>query len=198
MKRTEIINLIAEKINAKSYLEIGVQNPDNNFNRIRAENKVGVDPFPIKGHNYIYEMYSDRFFNDCFPFYEPMFDLVFVDGDHSHAQSFKDVENSLLRLSKNGVIIMHDVNPSREYMTREPKPENPGKWCGGCWKTFAKLRMTRPDLYMVMIPDDLGCGIIKFGKQELYTEVELTWDLFKNNKAKLMNEITIEELINKL
>jgi hypothetical protein len=121
-------------------------------------------------------------------------DFFFIDGDHSYKQSLKDVENSLCRLSENGVIIMHDVNPSRRYMQVEPKPDIAHKWCGGCWKTFAKLRMTRPNLWMAMIPDDLGCGIIKFGKQICYPTSPLNWNLFTEHKQELMNIITVDQL----
>ena len=45
MNRTEIINRLIEKSNYKNYLEIGLDNPDNNYNHIVCENKECVDPF---------------------------------------------------------------------------------------------------------------------------------------------------------
>ena len=194
-KRTDIINLVAEKIGAKTYLEIGVQNPDNNFNFININKRIGVDPSPVKNDLLSLGMTSNCFFNlEENSFIPYLYDLIFIDGDHSYKQSLKDVENSLCRLSENGVIIMHDVNPSRRYMQVEPKPDIAHKWCGGCWKTFAKLRMTRPNLWMAMIPDDLGCGIIKFGKQICYPTSPLNWNLFTEHKQELMNIITVDQL----
>jgi len=188
--RTSIIKLIAEKIGAKTYLEIGVQNPDNNFNHIRVETKIGVDPYPVNENPLVLKMFSDEFFKRN----SVKFDLIFVDGDHSHKQSQKDVENALNCLAPNGVIVMHDVNPSRYYLQREPKLEARGKWCGGCWKTFAFLRMCQPYLWQAMIPDDLGCGIIKFGEQVCYSQQPLNWKLFAEHKQELMNIITVEQL----
>src|SRR5215471_13517058 len=43
--RTDIINFLIESLNKEiNYLEIGVRNPDDNFNKISARNKYGVDP----------------------------------------------------------------------------------------------------------------------------------------------------------
>ena len=41
---TQLLNVLIKKHNLKSYLEIGVQNPANNFDKIECDSKVGVDP----------------------------------------------------------------------------------------------------------------------------------------------------------
>ena len=61
MNRTDIINYyLSTKKEPTFYLEIGVQNPDANFNKIKATNKYGVDPTPFGPCKYI--MTSDKFF----------------------------------------------------------------------------------------------------------------------------------------
>ena len=45
MKRTDIIQSLINKIDAKKYLEIGVSAGEN-FRDIKCETKVGVDPEP--------------------------------------------------------------------------------------------------------------------------------------------------------
>ena len=41
---TQLLNALIEKYNLKSYLEIGVQNPTNNFDKVNCKEKWGVDP----------------------------------------------------------------------------------------------------------------------------------------------------------
>ncbi len=42
--RTEIISFLLKLIDGDNYLEIGVRNPDDNFNKIKCSNKFSVDP----------------------------------------------------------------------------------------------------------------------------------------------------------
>jgi hypothetical protein len=42
--RTEIINYLLTKTESQNYLEIGVRDPDSNFNKIICKNKYSVDP----------------------------------------------------------------------------------------------------------------------------------------------------------
>ena len=104
MNRTDIINAIARKIKAKSYLEIGVDNGIN-FASIKCDRKVGVDPNPrMPG---IHPMTSDTFFAQN----DETFDLIFIDGLHIFEQVYRDIENALKVLNPNGYIICHDTNP---------------------------------------------------------------------------------------
>lgn len=41
---TQLLNYLIERYGLKSYLEIGLQNPANNFDKINAWLKIGVDP----------------------------------------------------------------------------------------------------------------------------------------------------------
>ena len=192
-KRCDVINLIAKKINAKKYLEIGIQNPNQNFNIINIGYKLGVDKAPVVGHHDVLEISSDQFFSDI-KGTEIKYDIIFIDADVTWKQSTIDVNNALNHITENGFVILHNVHPPRQYIQLEPKLPDMGRWCGGSWKTFATLRMTRSDLWMATIPDGMGCGLIRKGKQELYPIIDLTWIMFKAYKKELMNIITPKQL----
>jgi len=210
MTRTEVINLLIEKNNYKSYLEIGIDNPANNFNKIKIEDKTGVDPYDQKlrvathwndnnkevfSKQIQYVMTSDEFFKQN----SKKFDIVFIDGLHLDHQVRKDVESSLKFLNENGTIILHDCLPER-YEGQLEKDIGYG-WWGTVWKTFALYRITRNDLDMKTIDTDCGLGVIKKGEQKLY---ELTgnegidWELFQSKRNQLMNVITISDFKNSL
>lgn len=187
MKRTDIINRIVKKINAKKYLEIGVDN-GKNFQTIRCEYKVGVDPdtdYPVT-----YKVGSDDFFNQN----QETFDVIFVDGLHHADQVYRDIINSLNVLNEGGYIICHDLNPQSE--DSQIIPYRGGAWNGDCWKAFVKLRSERNDLVMFTVDTDHGCGVITRGSQEiLEIEEPLTYQYLEKNRKKLLNLTSPEEFL---
>ena len=64
--RTDIINYLNKKYSYKTYLEIGVHNPKENFNKIKIKHKDGVDPKWIRNPRtgIKYKMESDQFFEE--------------------------------------------------------------------------------------------------------------------------------------
>ncbi len=127
---TELLNALIEKYNLKSYLEIGVQNPANNFDKINLIIKNGVDP-EYKGNNHrIFKITSDEYFK-----LDPVdttFDIIFIDGLHHSDQVKRDFENSLRCLSDNGFIVIHDVLPENESGTIVPRETK--VWWGDVYK----------------------------------------------------------------
>jgi len=66
MTRTEIINYIFDKYKFNSYLELGVYNPQDNFDKIHAQFKHSVDnmPHPDGPLLYTHWMDTDYFFEN--------------------------------------------------------------------------------------------------------------------------------------
>jgi hypothetical protein len=122
MKRTEVLNyLIAEK-GYKSYLEIGTQKKSQNFNQIKIKDKYCIDPNPNAEADYIGT--SDEFF----AMNKDTYDIIFIDGDHSHEQSLKDFHSAINCINKGGVIVFHDAMPHNLEYTQP-------HWCGQVYKT---------------------------------------------------------------
>ena len=195
--RTDILNYLIEKYKYKTYLEIGVRNPQSgNFNNIKIKNKIGVDPNPIIKQDNIFVGTSDFFFIKN----NKTFDLIFIDGLHLENQVDKDIANSLEFLNEGGMVLLHDCNPPTEMHQRDNYCLD-GKypaWNGTVWKSFAKLRMTRSDLLMYVIDTDWGVGVIKKGEQELFplNDInidELKYDLLEKNRNNLLNLISFDK-----
>lgn len=182
MNRIDVIQQIIDKTGAKHYLEIGVST-GHCFLSIKARRKVAVDPkfkLPLKRklktlwHNWrsqYYELTSDDFFATIKLSHG--FDVVFVDGKHTYQQSLHDVENALRVLGRQGVIIMHDCNPTNASVAHPADspaqvaslglPGWTGAWMGDVWKTICHLRSQRPDLRIFVLDCDCGLGIITRG-----------------------------------
>lgn len=170
MYRYDIINrLIASRFPTEcNYLEIGVRNPADCFDKVLATNKTSVDPGLEFGPNPVdYKMTSDQFFaalNAGETKLDKNFkwDVVFIDGLHLAPQIMVDVYNSIHHTADNGIIVLHDCNPPNWYNAHSDINHfynNAGYWNGTAWKALYKLRtMLNVDIYTVDM--DWGVGVI--------------------------------------
>jgi Methyltransferase domain len=194
MLRTDVIQKIIDKKKALRYLEIGVNHGDNFF-PIEVAQKVAVDPSfafsserksewatknPCNATAEYITATSDDFFAKADA--TELFDVVFIDGLHTYAQSLQDVLNSVEKLNDNGVIVMHDCKPPHlgaacpanslqeaEEMQQNEATKTPGwtgEWCGDVWKTICYLRSHRQDLKVFVLDCDYGLGIVVKGKSD--------------------------------
>lgn len=195
MTRTYVLNHLAEKYKLKRYLEIGVQNPTQNFDKINCEYKVCVDPDP-KAHATFIET-SDKFFsrgmNNELNFFNP-FDLIFIDGLHTAEQVRKDFDNALRVISPNGFIVLHDCNPEKEEHTIVPRPTERGHWNGDVYKFAIGIDKA----YAFTVDVDNGCLV--FSNKEsvnstVYKPVNVGFDFFNVNRKTLLNLITWDEFV---
>lgn len=185
-RRTRIINFLLTLTPAINYLEIGVRNPDKNFNRINCGNKFSVDPgIEFEENPVDFKMTSDLFFQklrdgklDIDPHIK--FDVIFIDGLHLADQAERDILNSLDFIKDNGFIVLHDCNPPTEFHARESygfrnSPAR-GFWNGTTWKVFYRFRHNI-DLYSICFDSDWGVGV--FSKKK-YPEFNNLKEALKN------------------
>ncbi len=185
MNRIQVIQGIINRKNFTFYMEIGIFRCKT-FIQVRCKKKIGVDPSyslslykRIRWYlsnltnfsNMFFKETSDVFFNKRKQLLEQRpIDIAFVDGKHTHEQSLKDVLNVLKYLRDDGVIIMHDSNPSsKAHATKAKSWEEAeslevegwtGSWCGDVWKTAVYLRVNRKDLNVFVLNTDSGLSII--------------------------------------
>lgn len=145
-KRYSILNHIIEKKKYDSYLEIGCFK-DENFNKIKINNKVGVDP--VSGGT-VRET-SDIFFSKN----QNFFDIIFIDGLHTYEQVRKDIYNSLKFLNNKGVILLHDCLPLK--IRDQMVPRSHEHWNGDVWKAIVEVRtFSNLDTYTILADQGLG------------------------------------------
>lgn len=181
---TSLLNYIAEKINAQSYLEVGTFNIDHNFNKIRVDKKVCVDPDPNAKATVLAT--SDEYFN----LFADKYDLVLIDGLHHSDQVKNDVLNAWEVLNQGGVILMHDTNPHSESITHVPRSTR--EWCGDCYKVACVIDQV--EKFTVDI--DYGCTILRKNSDAPFIEVySMDWGYFNMNRKRLLNLVSVEEAI---
>ena len=189
--RTEIINKLFSVYGFKSYLEVGVQNPESNFNKINAILKESVDP--NLNFKYSYNITSDDFFDNYVG--DKKYDVIFIDGLHTEEQSYKDAKNAIRHLNNGGFIVMHDCNPPNEVYTNEQL------YCGTVFKTIIKLKHELIDWSCFVVDEDYGCGIITKrnvleNKLLFYEFFDFSWDLFEKYRSGLLQLIPFDEYCN--
>jgi SAM-dependent methyltransferase len=172
--RHDVINYLIERYGYKKYLEIGVQYMVN-WNEIKCETKVGVEPNPLPDER-IFRMTSDAFFEQN----KDDFDIVFIDGDHTYAQAKKDFLNAAAVLKNGGVIVFHDTNPIDETWT------NPYQ-NGTVYKVIMDIRT---DLYFLVVThnhDHGVCCVFPDNKGDRMDCTGFTFDDFDKNRVRILN-----------
>lgn len=216
MNRQIIAQSLIDKFSFDTYLEIGVQR-GKNFFKIRAQNRIAVDPefkigivrrlknMPAIFSDSLFEMTSDAFFSQKAPdvFRTKLIDVALIDGLHTYEQVMKDFQNCLKYLSKEGFILFHDCNPTtREAADYALSPEEmlekyPGVkpvWNGDVWKAVLDINCNSDDIEIIVLDCDHGVGVarIKPGvhKTHEYSAEqirEMTYDDLDHNRDKFLN-----------
>ncbi|WP_082950404.1 MULTISPECIES: class I SAM-dependent methyltransferase [unclassified Mycobacterium] len=187
MNRIKAVQRALDGRPTRVYLEIGVSR-GSAFRRITAQEKIAVDPaFNLSARTrrradakasatHYFEKTSDAFFAEEAEFLKQRrIDVALIDGLHTYGQVVQDVENTLRYLRDDGVIFLHDCNPTRASVAcpadsyADFRKQNRWweiDWSGDVWKAVVYLRSTRQDLRLVVLDCDWGVGIVRKGTPE--------------------------------
>lgn len=195
MNRTDVLNHLAATLNLKTYLEIGVRNPADNFDRVKCGDRTGVDP-SVGGRYDIFQQTSEEFFATLLP--GDRFDLIFIDGDHRFAGVADDIANALRCVTPGGFIVMHDCNPQGEAAVVAEKPSGGGPWNGQAWEVWADTNIAGWP-YRACVDVDHGCGVLRQGLTPLEEMTVVSkrhaWQELAANRAQLLNLVTWQEFV---
>jgi len=183
MTRTELINYIIKKRGYRSYLEIGLQKAERNFNKINAPIKKSVDPDPKAGASYC--LTSDEYFSNS----AAKWDVVFVDGLHHADQVRKDIINSWACLNDGGCLLLHDTNPNREEITRVPRETQ--EWTGDVYKAIYQI--DGPPKFT--LKDDHGVTVIRKTGPLVMSDGIIEWEGFDTFREVILHLVSGEEAI---
>ena len=165
--RFHIINALLQNTEQRRYLEIGVRNPEDNFNKIEADFKVSVDPgLEATTNHATFPLTSDAFFAQLrdgkLDIEHRQFDVIFVDGLHLADQVYRDIQNSLQAIADIGFIVLHDCSPPTIHHARENfQEQGPAThfWNGTSWKAYQRFR-AESDKRSFVVDVDWGVGVI--------------------------------------
>jgi len=166
-RRFELINSAITKRGYQTYLEIGVRDPADCFNRVVAPRRWSVDPgLEFRSNPVDFPVTSDEFFSRCDqcppPGCPPKWDVIFIDGLHRAEQVWRDIQNASRYLSSGGMIFLHDCLPPSEVFARERFEwalESRVCWNGTCWKALARYLEQGP-FHAMVVETDWGVGVI--------------------------------------
>lgn len=88
----------------------------------------------------------------------PPLDMLFVDGDHGYKAAISDLHRFSLLVVANGIIMMHDVKPSAEWLPRiKAEAWYPVEECQQAWQKFCE---EHPDWWSFIVPGQTGLGVM--------------------------------------
>lgn len=160
-----INTLVREVPGLQRYLEIGVDRA-RTFQEVTAAERTGVDPAPrfnsarLPANVRFYVETSDEFFAQLAP--DRRFDIVFLDGMHTHEQTYRDVLNAAAHCPT-GVIIVDDVVPADEVSAMRDQVQSlalraqrglaGAPWHGDVFRIVPALHRHHPEFDFVTIVD---------------------------------------------
>lgn len=206
MERPQIVNDLIARRNYQTYLEIGVEYPENFFDKIAVldDNKLGVDPAPKGLRKNILLTTSDDYFERHNG--GKKFDVVYVDGLHTFEQTDKDIANALSVLNEGGVVVIDDAFPKDDGKVKgkwlaRPLSEYkwPEAWMGGAWKAVWK-HFHESGFECATVDIEHGQAIIDTSRKRDGRKVKIKkfdasadFDYFEANVKNIIRPISVEE-----
>ena len=183
MNRTNIINLIAKRIDARSYLQIGGGATTGNFNSIAVSAKIHVDPAGHVHDHRVCPVTSAGFWEDN----TLSWDLILIDGDHQFQAVKYDIHHAAACLSPGGVMVIRGVLPISAGEGAADRPSVKAVWCGEVWRAWGELRAWgyANGHVTFAIDSDHGLGIV-YGADDHWCDDA---DLWRDDEAEAIGEI---------
>lgn len=193
--RTGLLNYLSEAYKLDSYIEIGVQRREQNFDKIKCKRKVGVDPEILPYYDnpiYLVNVESDNFFNIRHKYFDKV-ELAFIDGWHEASQVQRDFENCLSCLDDKGYIVIHDVLPTEEQYTTVPRASK--RWYGNVYLFCMTMKSKYDGIDFVTLDMDCGCMVVwkDKSKKALKGSIKPNWDNYIKHGKSSLNVIEPEE-----
>jgi len=164
-----LLEWFAGWIRPERYLELGVRDGKCFIPVSKCCNEaIAVDaaprPFNLEANMQYHQMYTDEYFNSIKDL-NLKFDMVFIDADHSHRQSYLDFMNVKDLVVPDGFVFFHDTYPYSEELTQE-------HFCNDCYKTPIKIKELHSNEFeLVTLPFNPGVTICK----KVHPNNKLAW-----------------------
>lgn len=152
-----LLEHFASWLKPESYLEIGVRYgtslvPVSKYAKTCHAVDIQFIHRKFAQNVIYYEMTSDNFF---LKYPNLKFDMVFIDGDHSKEQVYKDFINVKDRVIEDGFVFFHDSYPHAEYLCAP-------QYCNNCWEAVFRIKTEfNREWEIITLPFTPGVTIMK-------------------------------------
>ena len=180
----ELINRIIEHKQYSSYLELGLGEARETFDRINCFYRKGVDNNPRTRPDFLGT--TDDFFKQN----TRTFDVIYIDAFHEYSQVNKDFENAVKVLNPDGIIFMHDVGPENLDNTKQTAS-------GTAYISFIEIR-GNPNFnaFSYIFPSNDVLGIVKVEpNKNILVYDRKDFDYYFNNKSIILQGKSIDDIL---
>lgn len=155
MSRHQLLAGLHERLQPRTYLEIGVRNGESLA--LSSTRSIGVDPAynvdrEIQADVQLVRTTSDEFFAREDPlahFSGVPVDLAFIDGMHLSEFALRDFLNTEPHMARTGVVVLDDMLPRNAVEAARDRLTS--SWAGDVYKVAEILRRKRPDLLVLLV-----------------------------------------------
>lgn len=165
--KTDLINLIAKRLNFRTYLELCTRTTGNRYSEInRSHFNTSLrlmyncpvsfdDGLPIDFRSVDFDI-ADAL--EQLKADNDQVDICLVDSWHTYDCTIRDLTAAYDLLADGGVLVVHDCLPPSE--SAASPIAKPGDWCGVSYRAFLDFVIDRSGLDYCTVDIDYGCGII--------------------------------------
>lgn len=154
MRYLEVLGALHDRIQPRTYLEIGVETGKSlALSRCRS---IGVDPdfavvHELRGEVSLERTTSDEFFArpDATAWLGRPVDLGFIDGMHNFEFALRDFINLEKHCTWSSVIVFDDMLP--RSVAEAARNRHTSGWAGDVFRIMQVLRKYRPDLEVILV-----------------------------------------------
>lgn len=176
--RRDVMGGFVELYDDSRYLEVGVCRGVT-FHRVPAASKVAVDPYfqfdvqervAADPSATYHEVTSDEYFATIVD-PDDRFDVIYLDGLHTHEQTLRDLMNALHHLQPSGVIVIDDTRPPT-YLSSLPDRKSfdtvrasldlvsQKAWMGDVYRLVYFIETFCPHLSFATVSDNHGQTVV--------------------------------------
>ena len=180
----ELINRVIAHKQYSSYLELGLGEARETYDRIKCPFKLGIDNNPRTKPDFLGT--TDDFFKQN----TRTFDVIYIDAYHEYSQVNKDFENAVEALNPDGIIFMHDVGPENLENTKQTAS-------GTAYISFIEIR-GNPNFnaFSYIFPSNDVLGIVKKEENKnILVYDQKDFDFYFNNKSNILQGKSIDDIL---
>ncbi len=180
----ELINRIIEHKQHSSYLELGLGESRETYDRIKCPSRTGIDNNSLTRPDFLGT--TDDFFKQN----TQTFDVIYIDANHEYSQVNKDFQNAAEVLNPDGIIFMHDVGPENLENTKQTAS-------GTAYISFIEIRGNPHfNAFSYIFPSNVVLGIVKKeANRNILVYDRKDFDFYFNNKANILQWKSIDDIL---
>jgi tetratricopeptide (TPR) repeat protein len=186
----DIANELLTARTSRRFAELSMDGPSPHYGAVVADSKLSISSRP----------HADSLSEESFLTADTSgggYDVILLAAQHEPEHCLDVIEGCLLKLSADGVLVVHHSNPPSAWHQRPAEESGTGsEWTGQVWRAVVTFRMRHPHCEVFTVDTDWGCTVLRPNRQALNelgktTFDVLDWNAFVRERNTLLNLVSV-------